>query len=465
MPQIPISCIVSSVKETIECHHMISPSDRIGVAVSGGLDSVVLLDILTSLRHELQISLLPIHLNHGIRGAEADRDEVFVKHISQAYDLPCLTQRMDVPHFQRQHSLSLEDAARKLRYQFFARVMEQHNLNRVALGHTADDQVETILMRFIKGGGARGLSGMPPIREGRYIRPLLNTWRDHVYEYAQLKGLSWVEDSSNTKITYFRNRVRHELIPYLKQYNPNIKQRVLRVSELLATDDHYLQQLAHDVSTSVMTGTETAIISIPRLLSVPLPLQVRVLQDAFNRLESGRYMEYPHLKKVLQLVHDRGGSKRIPLPGGFWAKRVYDTLTLEKGDEITHDKPGRIPLETPGRTLLRHFAMAIDATIHEGRLVPTPDRNEAYLDYDRLALPLHVRSCRPGDSFVPLGMSSRKKLKNFFIDLKVPRAQRGKIPLVISATEICWVAGWRIDDRFKIGDMTQRTLKFVLTRS
>ena len=323
----PVPQILSRVKGTIERNHMIEPRDHIGVAVSGGVDSAVLLEILTSLREELHISLMVLHLNHGIRGEEAERDQRFVQALCKEYALPCFDKKADVPSYKKERSLSLQEAARELRYRFFEKAVQSNDLDKVALGQTADDQVETVLMRFLTGGGTRGLKGIPPVR-GQYIRPLIDVWREELLEYAQHKGISFVQDSSNFKRTYLRNRVRHDLVPALQKYNPNIKKRLLQLAQVLGEDENYLEELANEVTKRIVTDGRETSIPISQLLSLPQALQVRVLQNAFARPSSGGVLEYIHLKGILQLIQGGGGSKGLALPKGFWATRVYDTLVL-----------------------------------------------------------------------------------------------------------------------------------------
>jgi tRNA(Ile)-lysidine synthase len=463
MARNPCTRIISRVKGTIERYQMIEPHDHIGVAVSGGADSIVLLDILAGLRDELHISLTILHLNHGIRGKEAARDQQFVGALSREYTLPCFDKVADVPAYKRERSLSPQEAAREVRYLFFEEAIQAHALDKVAMGQTADDQAETVLMRFITGGGTRGLKGIPPLR-GPYIRPLIEVWREELLEYAQHKGLSFVQDSSNMKKAYLRNRIRHELLPALREYNPNIKERFLQLSQVLAEDESYLEALTDEVVKRIVTGVEEASIPIAQLLAFPQALQARILQHAYTQLTSGGVLEYFHVKNILQMIRGERGSKRLALPKDLWAAQVYDTLVLRKGAEIPEGITEAIELEIPGRTRLDGFGVEIEAVVTDERIAPRPDPQEAYLDYHQLTIPLRVRSVSPGDSFTPLGMDGRKKLKNFFIDLKIPRSERSTIPLVISGGDICWVAGWRIDERFKVGDKTKKTLKLTMKK-
>lgn len=463
MPRNPVPHILSRVLGTIRRYSMIEPCDHIGVAVSGGIDSVVLLDILASQRQEFPIALTVLHLNHGIRGKEAARDQRFVQELSERYSLPYLGQEVDVPAYRKEHSLSLQQAARELRYRFFAQAMDTHNLDKVAIGQTADDQAETVLMRLIRGGGARGLKGIPPVREG-YIRPLLEVWREELLQYVRHQGLPFVQDSSNLKKDYLRNRIRQELLPALSEYNPSIKERLLHLAQVLAEDESYLEGLAQEIAKGICMADHGVSISIPSLLSLPAALQARVLQHAFASLSSEGILEYPHITSVMALIGEGGGCKQVTLPGGYWAKRSYDTLVLGKQEETPAGMAGEIELTIPGRTRLEKLGMELEAALAEERLDPQADADTAFLDYHRLTLPLHCRTFQPGDCFIPLGMESPKKLKNLFIDLKIPRAERVKIPLVISGDAICWVAGWRIDERFKIRKETRKILKLTMIK-
>lgn len=452
--------ILSQVRKTIRRDVLFSRGEHVGVGVSGGVDSVCLLDILFQLKAELGISLAILHLNHGIRGEEAERDERFVRGLSERYGVPFIGERVDCPAYQAKEGLSPQEAARELRYHFFAQAMQRHGIKKVALGHTADDQAETILVQLLRGGGLRGI---PPVR-GVYVRPLLEVWRQDLMAYADGSGLSYVEDSSNLKGEYLRNRIRHELIPILQGYNPAIKQRLVRLAQVIRSDAGYLDLLADRFSRLIKQRGDGVCISIPSLLSLPQALQARVLQRAFGRLPGGRVLAYPHIVGVMRMIEARGRGKMMRLPGGHWARVSGDTLLLIKeGVKAELDAP--VEVSIPGRTALNALGKAIEAELIDGCATPQADPECAWLDYEKLVLPLRVRTFRPGDRFIPLGMKGEKKLSDFFIDLKVPREQRGRIPLVISGGEICWVAGFRVAEGFRVRAETKKTLLLRLVSS
>jgi tRNA(Ile)-lysidine synthase len=446
---------------------MLEAGNCIGVAVSGGIDSVALLDILVHLRDQLSLTLMVLHLNHGIRGEEADRDERFVQDLSTRYDLPYWGSGADVPAYRKENSLSPQEAAREVRYRFFAETIQTHALDRVAVGQTADDQAETVLMRFIRGGGTRGLKGIPPVR-GAYIRPLIEIWRAEIARYAEYQGLAFVQDSSNSDERYLRNRLRRRLLPALAEYNPSIKDHLLRLAQVLGEDDAYLEGLAQEVAADLVTVQgEGVVIPIPALAALPAAVQTRVLQRAFAQASAGGVLEFSHIQGIRELIQEGGGTRWTALPKGYTATRSYEHLTIGTGGtpmSKKERKEGETELVIPGCTRLAAIGVEIEATIaHDGQ-DPHTDPHAAYLDYEQVVLPLRCRTFRPGDSFIPLGMHAPKKLQDFFIDLKIPRTERGRIPLVVSGTDICWVAGLRIDERCKITAKTTQVLRLAMKK-
>jgi tRNA(Ile)-lysidine synthase len=461
----PRSTILTRVTGTIDRYHMVKPGDCIGVAVSGGVDSVVLLDILANLRKQFTLTLMVLHLNHGIRGEEAARDERFVQDLSTRYDLPYVSSRADAPSYRKEHSLSPQEAAREVRYHFFAEAIRAHALDKVAVGQTADDQAETVLMRFIRGGGPSGLKGIPPVR-GTYIRPLIEIWRAELAHYAEYQGLSFVHDSSNNDEHYLRNRLRHRLMPALAEYNPSIKDHLLHVAQVLGEDDAYLDGLAQEVAADLVTVQgEDVVITIPSLLALPPALQARILKHAFAQVCPDGVLEFSHLRGIRELIREGGGTRWMALPKGYTAMRSYEHLTIGTGRApMSKQEEVETELVIPGRTRLAAIGVEIEATMAGSGQDPHADPQAAYLDYKQVVLPLRCRTFRPGDSFIPLGMHAPKKLQDFFIDLKIPRAERGRVPLVVSGTDICWVGGLRIDERCKVTARTTQVLRLAMTR-
>lgn len=436
--------LIKRVKQTINDLGMLRGGERVGVAVSGGVDSVVLLDLLGELSEGLKLSLLVLHVEHGIRGEESRRDEAFVRRLARERGLEFHSERVDTPSFAREQKLSLEEAARELRYRFFEAAYRRLGLDRIALGHTADDQVETVLMAFLRGGGLRGLKGMPPVR-GLYIRPLLRFWREEIEAYARRRGLQWVADSSNLETVFLRNRVRQELIPFLEAFNPRIKGRILEMVEVLREEDEALEAIAAEALERMVhrEGRRLRLI-LQEVLRLPKGLRSRLLGRLVSEI-SGRPLSYRHHRALAEVVEGR--SRAVELPSGVRASR--EGLFLFLGPKETPPEVKERLLEVPGTTRLEELEMEIEAEIHQGKPPQGPSPEVALLEYDKLKFPLRVRGVREGDRFVPSGMKGTKKLQDFFTDEKVPRSRRKSIPLVLSGEEICWVVGFRVDERFR----------------
>ena len=455
---------IGTVRETVEKYQMLQEGDRVIVGVSGGVDSVVLLHVLMLLRDEYGLSLAVAHLDHGIRGEESRREGDFVRDLARGMSLSFETAEADVPALAKKQRITLQEAAREARYRYYEETRKKYNAQRVATGQTADDQAETILMRVIRGAGLRGLKGIPPVRGGVYIRPLIETSRQEVERFARSERLSFVNDSSNIKDIYLRNKVRHDLIPHLeREYNPSIRVGLNRMATILSREDDYLDRKAEEAMAGLLKGSgEEFSLDIPRLTAFHEALWFRVLQKALARVLGGdlRSIKTVHLDGICRLMAHRAPNKVLCLPQGIYAEKRYAELLIRKGKppavypfEYIVDAPGVTILEGLGKKLVTRIERA-----KQGISVDV-DSTVAHLDDDKLLHPLILRSSEEGDRFIPLGMKGHKKLKDFFIDSKVPKALRRRIPLLISAGDIVWVVGYRISERFKFTEGSKRLLK------
>jgi tRNA(Ile)-lysidine synthase len=454
---------IGKVRATAEKYGMLRAGDRVIVGVSGGVDSVVLLRALMILRGEYDLSFVVAHLDHGIRGEESLEEANFVRNLSRGLDLPFETEVADVPALAKRRRVTIQEAAREARYGFYEEVREKHNGQKVALGQTADDQAETILMRVIRGAGLRGLKGIPPVREGGYIRPLIETTREEVERFAAREGLSFITDSSNVKDIYLRNKVRHDLIPHLERgYNPNIRAGLNRMGSILSREDDYLDRKAEEATTTLIRGNGTELsLEIPRLKSFHEAIWFRLIQKMLARVLGGdlRRIETVHLDGVFRLLAHGAPNKVLCLPQGIYAEKRYKELFIRRGKP-----PVASPLEyivhVPGITVLEGLGkLATRVERVAGKVPVDVGPKLAYLDDDKLIHPLTLRTFEEGDRFVPLGMKVPKKLKDFFIDSKVPKALRRRIPLLVSGDKIVWVVGYRIGEYFKITEGSRRALR------
>jgi tRNA(Ile)-lysidine synthase len=455
---------VGKVRATAGKYRMVQQGDRVIVGVSGGVDSVVLLHVLMVLQDEYDLSLVVSHLDHGIRGEESRREADFVRDLAQELGLPFETATADVPTLAGRKRVSLQEAAREARYDFYDQVREKYDGQKVATGQTADDQAETILIRVIRGAGLRGLKGIPPLRGGVYIRPLIETSRAEVERFARKEGLSHVTDSSNIKDIYLRNKIRNDLIPHLeREYNPNIRGGLSRMASILSREDDYLDQKADEVMVGLIDeGGQEVSLDISRLRPVHEAIWFRVLQKALATVLGGdlRRISTAHLDAIFRLLTNEVPNKVLCLPDGIRVEKHYTRLFIKRGTP-----PAVFPfeyiVEVPGVTVLEALGKRLVTRIEAAKsgMPMDPGPNIAYLDDDTLEYPLTLRSFERGDRFVPLGMKGHRKLKDFFIDSKVPKALRRRIPLLISGGAIVWVVGYRIDEGFKLREGSKRILR------
>lgn len=423
---------------------LIRAGDRVGVAVSGGADSVALLRALLELRQELGIVLSVIHLNHGIRGPESNADAAFVAHLARQYELPMHRAAGDVPAYAKTEGLSLEAAARKLRYALFRTVLNEGSADKIATAHTRDDQAETVLLRLLRGAGTRGLSGIHPAlkyAKGSIVRPMLEISRAQVEAYLKSLGQEWREDSTNRDTAYLRNRVRHSLLPLLERdYNPNIRQLLSESAEVARDEETFWTALTDRMTEDAVEQSDDKVtVRLAGATGEARALQRRMLRLAAERV--GLALDFHHVEQVLGLLELAKGSE-IELPDRWRARRLgKDSITLEQveeapvvsGYEYAMTIPGEIRVEAVG-TLVRLTIVRRD----EGREMYNP---ASLLEVSKIANPLVLRSWRPGDRMRPLHRGSEEKLKRLFQEKKIPAEERPLWPVMLSKDKVVWAKG------------------------
>ncbi|MFC1712360.1 tRNA lysidine(34) synthetase TilS [Candidatus Poribacteria bacterium] len=461
----------TKVADTIRKYGMIIPGDKIAVGISGGPDSMALLYLLHTMREELDCTLHVAHLDHRLRGEESEADAEYVRQHAQKLDLPITVETIDVRKMITPKE-SLESGARRIRYDFYERVMVDAQADRLAQGHTADDQAETVMMRLLRGSGAQGLGGIPPARD-KFIRPLIGTSRSEINEYLRQLHITPRYDSSNLSTDYTRNKIRIDLLPLLEQeYSPNIKQILRQTGELLRTEDDLLTHLATEAMDRCVQypTAHTATISISDLRKYHLALQRRICRLVIKTLIGNlRGFDYDHIRDLLELAsHGKTGSA-INLPQGISAEKSYDSLTLRYGHQPrTPAEPFCYRIKLSGETSIPELSLLIKATgpvkmRGEYEKPQTESKFQATFDYSKVNGELYLRNRRPGDRFHPLGMSGTKKLKDFLIDEKIPRDLRDSIPIFTDNDSILWIVGYRMDDRFKVTANTENQLTVTIT--
>ncbi len=468
------------------------------MGVSGGPDSVCLLHILLGLCDRYHLRLHVAHLHHGVRGKEADADAEYVALLANEWGLPTTIDRQDIPTLAREHRLAFEETARRVRYAFLARVANETAASRIAVGHNADDQAETVLMHFLRGTGPAGLCGMLPLtplhtyrldgfldptvpKTISLIRPLLEVPRSDIEHYCTINNITPRLDRSNLDTTYFRNRLRHELLPTLRTYNPNIGTQLCRTARVVSADYELLARLREDAWKDVLLAAqETSIIfDKARWQALPTALQRATLRHAAYQLRrSLRDVGFVHVENA-RMVAQRGETgSQATLPRGLALTVGYDTLTLGSIDDATPALPddpllwsaGRTPVQVPGTIPLPGRKWIVEAKVLKKwdlkQIAVNQDVWTAYFDLGKLVEPLTLRPRRPGDRFRPRGMDGHScKLSAFMINEKIPHPWRAHVPLLEADGEIVWVCGYRTADGVAVGPDTREVLRLKFTRT
>jgi len=476
--------------ESVLSNNGLSNGKRLVLAVSGGPDSMAMLSTLYHLSDDLGLTLHGAHLDHGLRGRSSEEDARFVVQTLRRLGIAYTVERAEVELFMRTHRLSLEEAARKVRYAFLARVASDQRADAVALGHTSDDQVETVLMHIIRGAGLAGLRGMEPLMRNVFdgmevilIRPLLRVSRKDTESYCEASGLTPRLDESNLSIEPSRNRIRLDLIPRLEEYNPAIREALVRLSRSAAQDLAYIDSRVNEAWHQVVQ-VEPSHISLDRgaFQCLAPALQAHVLRRVLAAAKEGpENIRHEHIDSMARLMSGPAG-RSLDLPGGISFQVSYDKayLTPQRYDRCPLPPfQGEHALTVPGETLAcgwRIVASLPTAGTYEtphktlgeseqrmGRQEPDGGDDEglhtARLDYEALGGRLYVRARRPGDRFQPLGMPQAKKLQDFMVDAKIQRCWRDRTPLVVSERGIAWVMGWRIAEWAKLREQTGQILE------
>jgi tRNA(Ile)-lysidine synthase len=453
--------LVAEVRACIEAHTMLPQEAKVIVAVSGGADSMALLLVLLQLRAVYNMTLVVVHVNHQLRGEESERDALFVEQQAVRLGLPVHHARVDVKALQRSAGMSLQQAARALRYHCLHTLCHALEATRIALGHTADDQAETLLMRFVCGSGPTGLAGIPAVRLP-FIRPLLAVSRPTIHAYLQSERCPWVEDSSNAHTVYLRNRVRLDLLPQLERYNPRIVRRLSELADMLRADSQVLEQQVEEWAMQTLAWPVRSGVEIRcRLFRLaPVAIQRRLLRRALAALSaSPAAVGFRHVESLRQFLVAEDGRRRYRLPGQIEAERHPETVRLWNASRAP-TTPDMLVLPVPGKADIGALNIRLTAEIiHKPDHLNQMTSQWALLDLDRTLYPLHVRFRRPGDRFYPLGAPGSKKLQDFFVDSRIPRVERPYVPLVLSNQEIVWVVGYRIAEPFKLRPETTRVLR------
>lgn len=435
------SSFAGTLDRTISEHSLVSNGQTVVVAVSGGVDSIVLLHYLAS-RADLRLSLVVAHLNHSLRGEESDRDEQFVADLALQYGLRCERRREDIAS----QGGSLEEAGREARYRFFAEVARNVGADSVAVGHHLDDQAETVLLRLLRGSGTTGLRGMTHrSADGMYIRPLLDVTRAEIEAYAASRNLPFHTDSSNSDVSFLRNRIRLQLLPTLTEYNPAIAVRLAETASIMAADESVLsavvgkrwQELCECRDDRVVMNAGVARTDEPGMRLRLYRLSLKMLNGNLRRIS------YRHLQSIDYLLVGGPPNGSLDLPDGIHVIRSYDTMTFTHKTAVARDMPAELIVRHVGVYQLPAGGAVSISACESTAPAEESGRLEMVVNLGEFPFPWTIRTFAPGDRIVPRGMNGHKKVKDLFIDEKVPRTQRTEIPLFLSGGKLFWVGGLR----------------------
>ncbi|HSR35713.1 MAG TPA: tRNA lysidine(34) synthetase TilS [Desulfurivibrionaceae bacterium] len=452
------------VEKIVTAEKLLAKGERVVVGLSAGPDSLALWHLLVALAGPFRLTVIAAYADHGLRPSETEAEVRLVRETAAAAGMACEIGTLPVRDYARAEGLSLEHAGRELRYRFLREVAQRHGASRIAVGHTADDQAEELLLRLIRGTGRKGLSGMV-VQSGEIIRPLLAIPKEELLAYLADRDIAFCRDSSNTDRRYLRNRVRLELLPWLESHcNPNVRQTLRQTAAVLQDEEAVLAELTATAWAQVATthGQELRV-QRAALLAQPVAIQRRLMEQAMVQCGSApsfrlidqllRLAMAPepgrlHLAKGLR-VWRQSGTLCFAHPQGHVRQRG-DLLPPASSFRLVVPAPGRYPLPATGRVLV----------VEQCTAPPThPAPGVLLLDAAAAAFPLLVRSVSPGDRFHPLGAPGRRKLSDFFIDQKIPAAERWQVPVVVAADgRIVALAGMRIDQAVKVTEQTTATV-------
>ena len=465
-------CMLEMFLSEVRRQRLLRAGDRVGAAVSGGADSVALLRLLLEARTELGIVPSVVHINHGIRGAEADQDQRFVAALAAQHGLEFFCSSFDAPGYARTHKLSLEAAGRAVRYQCFHQLLRAGKLTRVATAHTRDDQAETVLLRLLRGAWTRGLAGIyPALREDSHplrenevpgraiIRPLLSFSRESLREYLRGLRQPWREDASNQDTRFARNRVRHELLPLLRrQFNPAVERALGETAELARAEEEYwsgvVEKLLPELLSPLQPDDAGLVLRADVVLEQPLAVQRRALRAAAARLTLN--LDFDQTEAILKLLAGSSASsfrrERLELPQGFAAVLRGRELSLRAADPGAAE--ARVAgyeyvLPIPGKVAIPALGGSIQASLlqpGDARSAFDPDR---LLDPALLPPALRVRNWRPGDRFWPARTKAPRKVKELLQRRHIVHPRKAFWPVLVCGEEIIWIPGFAVAERFQ----------------
>lgn len=462
--------VINKVKDFIIKNNLIKENDKVLVALSGGPDSVCLLHILYELKELLNIKIGAAHVNHMLRGEDALKDENYSSELCEKLNIDFYSQKVDINKISREKNISHEMAGREERYKFFNFIKDTYNYSKIAVAHNSNDQAETIIMNMMRGSGLEGLCGIRNIRSGGIIRPILCLSRDEIENYCKDNNLNPRIDKTNLENIYSRNRIRLDILPYMKEnFNRDIIETINRMSSLLQIDNDFIEKQCDNYYKKYCLNKKDYMTISKKAFILDKAVLTRLIKRAFVEF-TGKYnnFEMKHIYEVIDLSRNTT-NKKVFLPNEIIAENIYGDILLKNKEYI--NKENKSEEIIANKDQLKKYSCEYSEYKIDFEFINNKNNIEfsnnvliKYFDYDNIEERLIIRKRENGDRIIPLGMKGSKKLKDIFIDLKIPVEKRDKIPVLCFDDEVAWIVGYKVSEKFKITKETQNILKITFTR-
>jgi tRNA(Ile)-lysidine synthase len=450
--------VLSRVKE----YSLINKDENIVIGVSGGPDSMALLYVLLEIKDEIGFNIHIAHINHGVRGEAADNDQLFVERMAKQLGLPYHTKNVDMILYGKEKGISAEEAGRELRYGFFREILQKCGSGKIAVAHNMNDQAETLLMRFLRGTGIDGLKGMEFIL-GDIIRPILGISREEIEDYIKLNNIETVLDHTNLMPIYTRNKVRLELIPYIEEnFNPNIISTLWRTSTISMIDSNFLEKYSKERYNEIVKkqDKDSVILDGKKFLGEDRSIQQRIIRNAILGInDSLQGITEAQITNILNLFLTIDTGKECHISSNIVGRTSYENFIIEK-NIIKEERNYLYDINLGGITSIKDLGYSFDISLITRAELENIDKikNTKYFNFDIIKGSLKIRNRKNGDRIRPYGMKGTKKIKDYFIDEKIPKELRDKIPLLVDAENILWVVGYRTSEEYKVTEDTKEVL-------
>lgn len=446
---------------------LICRGDSLILGVSGGPDSMTMMDLFSHVKDKYVLEIVIFHLNHMFRRG-AEEEALFVKNKARDYGFKVVIEDFDVPEYIKEESLSPEEGAREIRFNLLAKWAEKFDIKKVAMAHNKDDLVETVFLNLIRGTGLKGLTGIDPVSENyglTVIHPILGISRKNIEYYCREKGLKPRVDPTNKETVYTRNKIRNLILPQIEEeINSNVKDVIYRMADNIREEENFLQKYSnvHFQDCIISIDEKKIVLSLPKLQREELSIRRRIIKNAVQEFKGNVTDLYSvHYQAVEKLIISGETGKTIQLKDDYLVRTSYNKLIFERDNGLKGDLNFSYKLTIPGKVETNDFILStefINMDIQWRKAAIK--KNNCICDFQKIESPLIVRNRQEGDYFIPFGMNGSKKVKDFFIDEKVPVKKRDQIPIIVDNNgEIIWIAGYRADERFRVDNETKKLVK------